>query len=162
MKVDLQKAFDTVNREFLYYIFHCMGFSHRWINWIKECLSSTSFSIMLNGCPIQNFRSNRVISQGCPLSPYLFVVAMEFWSITMDIATAFGQIKPSRKNDQLVVSRLLFADDMLVFSKGDKTSASGINESLKKLHQYTGLTINRDKCKVSFSKGCKNKDEIAS
>jgi len=32
LKVDLKKAFDTVNREFVYYMFHCMGFSHKWIN----------------------------------------------------------------------------------------------------------------------------------
>jgi len=51
LKVDLQKPFDMVNRELVYYLFHCMGFSNRWINWIKECLPSATFTIMLNGSP---------------------------------------------------------------------------------------------------------------
>ena len=54
LKLDLQKAFDMVNREFIYYMFHCMGFSHRRINWIKECISIASFSILLNGSSAGN------------------------------------------------------------------------------------------------------------
>ena len=47
LKVDLQKTFDSVNKEFVCSILHCMGFSTAWINWIKECLSSVSFSMMV-------------------------------------------------------------------------------------------------------------------
>jgi len=147
-KVDLQKAFDTVNREFIYYIFHCMEFSHTWINWIKECISSAIFSIMLNGSPVGSFSSNRGTRQGCPLSPYLFV--MGFWSITMDIAPTSDSIKPLRRNDKLVISNLLFADGMLVLYKGNHQSAIGINEALHKLQQYIGLAINKQKRKVFF------------
>jgi len=96
-----------------------MGFSYKWINWIKECLALASFSIMLDGSPSGYFKSNRGIRQGDPLSPYLFVLVMEFWSISMDIGLASGNIKPMRRNDGLVISHLLFADDMLVFCKGD-------------------------------------------
>ena len=123
LKVDLQKAFDTVNKELLYYMFHYMGFSYRWINWIKECLSSASFSI-LNGSPTEIFKSNRGIRQGDPLPLYLFVLIMKFWSITMDIALVSGSIKLLRRNDSMMVSHLLFADDMLVYCKRDKKSAS--------------------------------------
>ena len=66
--MDLQKAFDTVNREFVYYMFHCMGFSYRWLNWIKECLFSPTFSVMLNGSPNGFFKINRGIRQEYPLS----------------------------------------------------------------------------------------------
>jgi len=112
LKVDLQKAFDTINREFIFYIFHCIRFSFRWINWIKECLSSASFSIMLNGCPTGHVKINRGFRQGCPLSPYLFVLVMEFWAITMDISITSGTIHPLHRSSDLVISHLLFADDM--------------------------------------------------
>ena len=100
LKVDLQKAFDTVNREFIYYMFHCMRFPYKWINWITECLSSPTFSIMLNGSPNGYFKSNRGIRQGEPLSPYLFVLVMEFWSITMDICnTSIFEIQNLMNNN---------------------------------------------------------------
>jgi len=51
---------------------------------------------------------------------------------------------------------------MHFFCKGDKHSASGVTEALQKLHLYTGLSINKQKSKVFFSKGCKYKEEIAS
>ena len=99
LKVDLQKAFDTVNRKFVYFMFHCMRFSHKWINWIRECLASPSFSIMLNGSPNGYFKSTRGIRQRDPVSPFLFILVMEFWSITMEIAHISGDIKPFKRND---------------------------------------------------------------
>jgi len=65
---------------------------------------------------------------------------------------ASGRIKPSRRNYELVISHLLFADDMLIFCKGDKHSASGICDSLHKLQLFTGLTMNKQKIKLFFSK----------
>ena len=60
-----------------------------------------------------------------------------------------------------MVSHLFFADDMLVLCKADKLSAMGINEASQDLHLYTGLTINKQKSKLFFSKGCKKRDDIA-
>ncbi|RVX03926.1 hypothetical protein CK203_021738 [Vitis vinifera] len=46
-----------------------MGFGHRWINWMKWCCSTTTFSILINGSPSGFFRSSRGLRQGDPLSP---------------------------------------------------------------------------------------------
>jgi len=54
---------------------------------MKECFSTPSFSVMLNGAPNGYFKSNSGI----------FVLTMEFWSITMDMAHASGNIKPMKK-----------------------------------------------------------------
>jgi len=77
---------------------------------------------MLNGTPNGYFKSNREIRHGDPLSPYLFVLVTEFWSITLDIVYAPGSIKPIKRIDSMV-SHLLFADDMLLFCTGDEKSA---------------------------------------
>ena len=108
LKVDLQKAFDSVNSEFVYFIFHCMGFPSTWINWIKECLSSPTFSVMVNGSPAGYFPSNRGIRQEDPLSPYIFVLIMEFWSIHMELAMASGMIHPIKRSPHEHLSHTLF------------------------------------------------------
>ena len=52
-KLDLEKAFDRVDWEFLQYLLYRMGFGVKWRKWIKECLSSAHFSILINGTPNQ-------------------------------------------------------------------------------------------------------------
>jgi len=155
LKVDLQEVFDNVNREFIYYIMHRMGFSSKWISWIKACIESPSFSIMLNGSPSGFFSSSRGIRQGDPLCPYLFV--MEFG---MHLSTLSGNLKALRRGEDNV-THLLFADDMLVFCRGHQNSVRTLNTLLEDVHLNTGLQINRSKSRLFFSKGCTNKDSLA-
>ena len=65
--------------------------------------------------------------QGDPLSPFIFVMVMEFLSIHMQLALESGKIKPLKKRDQLHINHLLFADDLLIFCKADKFSAHELN-----------------------------------
>ena len=97
MKVDEEKAYDNVNREFIYFMMHCIGFSSKWIGWIRACIESPLFSIMINESPSGNFTSSRGIRQVDPLSPYLFVIVMEFCSLSMELATVSGKIQPLRR-----------------------------------------------------------------
>jgi hypothetical protein len=162
MKIDLRKAFDSVNREFIYYMFHCLGFPYIWIEWIKECVSTSTFSVIIDGSPAGFSYTNRGIRQGDPLSPYLFVIVMEFWSICMDLAVAKGTIEPLKRGVPNQISHLLFADDMLVFCRANKKSFRELNKLFALLQLNTGLSINKEKTKVFFSKGCKRKAELAS
>ncbi|RVW49363.1 hypothetical protein CK203_092675 [Vitis vinifera] len=51
LKLDIEKAFDHVNWNFLIDVMSRMGFGHKWINWMKWCWSTATFSILINGCP---------------------------------------------------------------------------------------------------------------
>ena len=98
-----------------------MGFGEKWIGWVKWCLSTTSFSILVNGTLVGFFQSSRGLRQGDPLSPYLFVIAMEALSCMYKRAVEGGFLTPcqvrGKGNERVDVSHLLFADDIIIFCK---------------------------------------------
>jgi hypothetical protein len=95
------------------------GFGERWRKWIKFCVSTVKFSILVNGVPSGFFQSSRGIRQSGPLSPLLFVVVMEALSRMLNASMLQGLLSGFSVgfmgNEALVVNHLLFADDTLIF-----------------------------------------------
>ena len=90
LKIDLMKAYDSVNWEFLICCLHCFGFSKKFVSWIKESVTSPRFSVCLNGRLVEYFEGKKRLRQGEPLSPYLFVLAMEVLSRILAVTTSPG------------------------------------------------------------------------
>jgi hypothetical protein len=118
-KLDIEKAYDHVNWDFLLYMLRRCGFGERWYSWIAHCISSVRFSVLVNGTPYGFFSSSRGIRQGDPLSPLLFVIVMEAFSKLFSISVQRGFLSGfsvgSNSNGVVNISHLLFADDTLVF-----------------------------------------------
>ena len=76
-KLDIEKAYDHLYWNFLLLVLQIMGFGEKWTGWISWCISTTTFSILINGTPTGFFNNSRGLRQGAPLSPYLFVIGME-------------------------------------------------------------------------------------
>ena len=83
-KLDIEKVYDHLNWTFLFSVMDRMGFGKKWIDLIKWCISSASFSVLVNQSPTSFFQSSRGLRQGDPLSSYLFVLGMETLSRLID------------------------------------------------------------------------------
>lgn len=89
-KVDFEKAFDSVNWGFLNDIMVQMGFGRKWCKWINTCFSSASISILVNGYPTKEFKMERGLRQGDPLSPFLFLLVAEALLVAIVQACRLG------------------------------------------------------------------------
>jgi hypothetical protein len=116
-KLDLEKSYDHVNWDFLLYLMQRCGFGEKWRAWIRFCISTVRFSILVNGTPSGFFTSSRRLRQGDPLSPLLFVVVMEALSRMLVAALEQGSMTGfamgPRESEAIVVNHLLFADTLI-------------------------------------------------
>jgi hypothetical protein len=151
-KLDLEKAYDHVNWDFLIYLLRRCGFSDKWRKWIYFCVSSIRFSILVNGSPCGFFPSSRGIRQGDPLSPMLFVIVMEAFSRLIDKATNASMLSGFSVGNldraPMVVSHLLFADDTLIFCEVDPTHLFHLRSILIWFEATSGLRINLGKSEL--------------
>ena len=148
-KLDIEKAYDRINWSFLLRVLQNMGFGWKWVRWIKWCITTSSFSVMVNGGPTRFFNSSRRLRQGDPLSPYLFVLSMEVFSILVDKAVVEGLISgykfSDRSGEEVQITHLLFANDTLVFCRDTKEQMDNLSWILLWFKAISGLNINLEK-----------------
>jgi hypothetical protein len=152
IKIDMEKAFDRMEWSFLYRIFHLLGFSSKWIHLINQCLSTVSFSILLDGSPFGMFNSSRGLRQGDPLSPFLFILGMETFSrliMKAELDGSIQDIKIARQASQ--ISYLMFANDLMVFGKANALEASNILGCINKFTSWSGQKVNFSKSSIFYS-----------
>ena len=126
-----------------------MGFGWRWVNWIKWCITIASFLVLVNGSLEGFFKSSKGLRQGDPLSPYLFVLGMEVFSILIDKVIAEGFLSgfklANRMGEMVQITHLLFADDTLVFCRDSKEQMAHLSWILVWFEAFSSLNINLEK-----------------
>lgn len=94
-KADFAKAFDCLNWDFLDSILKQMKFGEKWRQWIRSCISSARISVLVNGSPTNQSTMERGLRQGDPLSPFLFIIAVEAINVMLCVAVRVGLYKPA-------------------------------------------------------------------
>ncbi|KAL6537873.1 hypothetical protein OROHE_012160 [Orobanche hederae] len=149
-KVDFAKAYDSVEWDFLLEMLVSMNFPVKWVGWIRECLSSASANVLVNGSPSGEFQLKKGLRQGDPLSPFLFLVVAEGLNLLIGRAVERGILAPVLVGrSQTPTSHLQYADDTILLVEGDEENARVIKAILDLFRDLSGLSVNYDKCAVS-------------
>lgn len=130
IKIDRRKAFDSIDWSFLFDMLVTLNFPAQFIRWIDGCITTPKFSISINGGLMGYFEGQKGLRQGDPLSPCLFVIVMEVLSQMLNVAASrkFFDFHPKCK--RIGLSHLVFADDLLIFTKGNLSSVLGVKKVL--------------------------------
>jgi hypothetical protein len=105
LKLEFQKAFDKVQHQVILAMMQKKGFSDKWLSWVHNILSSGTSQVLLNGVPGKTIHCRRGVHQGDPLSPLLFVLALDLLQslvnaafhkgiISLPLASSYGQPYP--------------------------------------------------------------------
>ncbi|GJV71898.1 hypothetical protein Tco_1491893 [Tanacetum coccineum] len=127
------------------------GFHDRMIGWIMECVTTTSFSICINGSLHGYFKGKRGLRQGDPLSPYLFTLVMEILTLIIRRRVRESDLFTyHRYCSKIGVVNLCFADDLFLFAYGDTSSASVIMAALDEFTVVCGHNTSLPKSTAYF------------
>jgi len=149
LKVDMAKAFDTINWIFLLKVLKTFGFNDLFCSWIKTILESAKMSIAINGKLHGYFSCSRGVRQGDPLSPLLFCLAEEVLSRSLTKLVKEGKLKliqGSRNNP--APSHILYVDDIMVFCKGSASNIQNLIDIFLRYAQASGQHVNPQKSSI--------------
>lgn len=152
LKLDISKAYDRVNWKYLYDRMTVMGFSQKWINWMRLCVSTVSYSISFQGSKVGPIIPKGGLRQGDPLSPYLFLLCVEDLSLTLRSASRDGTIHGCQVSSNAPsITHLLFADDSFLFFKATAAESKAAKDVLNLYADTSGQSVNFQKSAVFFS-----------
>lgn len=149
IKLDFEKAYDSINWGFLFCMTSQYGSGNKWISWIKECVTSARISVLVNGSPTEEFSPQKGLRQGAPLSPFLFNLVTEGLHILLSRAQALGLVQGVKVGSNgVILSHLPFADDSLLFCAAEVDDVRNLKRVLRCFKVLSGLRINYHKSVV--------------
>jgi hypothetical protein len=152
LKLDMSKAYDRVEWEFLRRMMSKLGFHRDWVNVGMRFISPVTYKFKVNGELTEEIVPTRGLRQGDSLSAYLFLICAEAFSCLLKTAEAREQIRGARVcPETLSINHLLFADDSLLLYKLDSQSTSHLRNILDLYEECSGQIINKDKSSIMFS-----------
>ncbi|XP_030942085.1 uncharacterized protein LOC115967152 [Quercus lobata] len=117
-----------------------------------SCITSTKIFILFNEGVLEAFNPSRGLRQGDPISPYLFILCIEYLGHLIEKKCMEGVWKPLKASrDNIGISHLFFTNDLILFAKVDKDSCEAISKVLNEFCEESGQKVSMDKSRVYFS-----------
>jgi hypothetical protein len=152
IKLDLSKAFDNLNWTYILMYFVVFGFSETWIQWISSLLSSTFFSILINGSPSPTFSLSPFlfILMGDPLLSSSFLM-VEGLGRTIKEEVKTGNWKGiSLHGEESPASHQQFVYDNMLMASPTVKEALTIKQVLNEFSKASGMCVNKEKSNIYF------------
>ncbi|XP_056691942.1 uncharacterized protein [Spinacia oleracea] len=150
LKIDLKKAYDSIEWPFLVSVMDALGFPHRFVQWVFTCISTVSYSVLINGKPCTPFQEKKGLRQGDPMSPFLFAIGMEYLSKHLHELQSQPDFNFHPRCGKLALTHLMFADDLLLFcrDKAEILNVVSIHEGTFPF-RYLGVPLSTKKLKYN-------------
>lgn len=147
--MDFEKSFDNVNWGCVDTTLARFGFGYKWRSWIKWCITTPRFVVILKGEATKLFRSQKGIRQGDRISPFLFILVAEVLSLMFKSATNQVLISGFKVAEQgTMISQLHFADDIIVFLDDNETQVQNLKSILMAFETISSLKVNYRKSTI--------------
>lgn len=151
IKLDMSKAFDRVKWGFVKGIMEKLGFDRKWVSLIIQCISSISYSMIINGEAFGNITPFRGLRQGDPFSPRFFLLCIEGLSALIHHAARNQSLnRLSIYRGCPTITHIFFADDSQLFCKANTSECMELINILNAYEKASGQKINADKSSVFF------------
>ena len=152
-KLDMSKAYDRVEWDYLHAILLKLGFHSRWVELLMVCVNFVSYFVLVNGEAQGYIKPSRGLRQGDPLSPFLFLICAE----------GLSSLIRKAERDHLLrgvaicrggprISHLFFADDSVIFCRASISDCGVIQNLLSLYEKASGQKLNGEKTSIFFSK----------
>ena len=153
VKLDMSKAYDRVVLVYLEAMMRKMGFHERWISLIMMCVTTVSYSVLINGEPKGKIIPSRELRQGDLISPYLFLLCAKGLLAMIKKEEREGNLKGiavCRRAPR--ITHMLFADDSIVFCRTTREECDRVVNVLEDYERDSRQKLNKEKTSLYFSK----------
>lgn len=152
-KLDMAKAYDRLEWNFACTIMNAMGFPKLIIDSIMDCITTVTFSVLINGNRTDEFKPCRGVRQGDPLSSFLFIIAAEGMCALFDDAARRKKIQGFKvASTAPAITHLCFADDSVLFFRAIESDYKEVAHVLKTYEEASGQLVNLEKSGIWFSR----------
>ena len=145
LSIDFEKAFDSLNWNFLFEALHALNFGKTFISYIKMMYNNIQSAVINNGTTCEYFTLQRGVRQGCPMSAYLFIIALEILAHSIRSNELIKGFKIGKKEIKLS----MLADDLTCIL-GNVESVKYVLETLDRFKSCAGLGVNIDKTQAKY------------